>query len=47
MKLLNLINALLWMLNALLWGAYANVPPMAACSLLAAAISIGMARMED
>lgn len=46
MKLLNLLNAFLWLVNALLWAAYAHVPLMACASIGAAVGSYWLSREE-
>lgn len=46
MRLLNIINAVLWFLNAVLWFGYAHVPLMAVVSFAAAIGSLLLARAE-
>lgn len=47
MLFLHYLNAVLWLLNALLWGAYAGSLMMSVCSLFAAGVAVGMARMAE
>ena len=46
MRLLNLLNALLWFINAAMWAFYAHVPVIACSSLIAALGSYWLSREE-